>query len=57
MTPLPVTVVLRDAMSRARRAREALADGDTGFAEQVLDDLVDDLWRQVERLERQERSS
>ena len=53
MTPLPVTVVLRDAMARVRRALEALADGDTGFAEQVLDDLVHDIWRHVEQLERE----
>lgn len=53
MTPLPALVLLRDAMGRAQRALEALADGDAGFAEQVLDDLVADLWRHIERLERE----
>lgn len=52
MTPLSVTATLRDAMARVRRALEALADGDHGLAEQILDDLTDDLWRQIEQFEK-----
>ena len=43
---------LRDALSRVQRAVDALRDGDRGFAEQVLDDLADDLWQLIEREER-----
>ena len=48
---------LRDVMSRAQRALESLQDGDRPLAEQLLDDLVDDLWRQIEAIEQQGRSS
>lgn len=44
---------LRDAHARVTRVLEAIADGDTGFAAQVLDDLAADLWRVIERLERE----
>ena len=50
MTPL--SMALRDAMARVQRAIEALGDGDGEFAQQLLDDLVHDLWRQIEQLER-----
>jgi hypothetical protein len=56
MTPLPLVAVLRDATARVQRAREAFSDGDREFAEQVLDDLVHELWLQVERLEREAAS-
>ena len=53
ITPGPVVTVLRDAHARVTRAREAILDGDTGFAEHVLDDLGADLWRVSERAERE----
>jgi hypothetical protein len=40
-------------MVRVQRALEALADDERGHAEQILDDLVHDLWQRVERLERE----
>jgi hypothetical protein len=43
---------LHDAIARVERALEALADGDKGFVEHVLDDLVLDLSPIVEELER-----
>jgi hypothetical protein len=49
---MPPLAALRDAHARVLRALEALRDGDRGFAETVLDDLSDDLWRIIEREER-----
>jgi excisionase family DNA binding protein len=42
---------LRDVMSRTQRALEALQDGDFPLVEQLLDDLVDDIWRRIETFE------
>jgi hypothetical protein len=47
-----LVAVLDDARARTLRALEALRDGDVTHAQQVLDDLVDDLWRAFEKLER-----
>jgi len=41
-------VTLRDIMARITRALEALADGDRGLAEQLLGDLVADVWAAIE---------
>lgn len=48
---MDVTVVLRDAQARITRALEALQDGESDLAVQLLDDLGHDLWQQVEREE------
>jgi DNA-binding GntR family transcriptional regulator len=39
-------------LARVTRIIEALQDGDRPLAEQLLEDLADDIWRQIERLER-----
>jgi hypothetical protein len=44
--------LIRDARARALRALEALLDGDFELAGHVLDDLSEDLWRALERVER-----
>jgi hypothetical protein len=44
--------VLQDAWARTLRALEALLDGDFELAQHVLDDLSEDLWRALERVER-----
>ncbi len=51
MTPL--SMALRDAWARVQRTIEALSDGDGEFAQQLLDDLAHDLWKQIEAIERQ----
>jgi hypothetical protein len=42
---------LRDTWARVTRALEALRDGDRDLAEQILDDLLADLWREIEATE------
>jgi hypothetical protein len=44
--------VFRDAWARVTRALEALADDEPEVAFQILDDLVHDLWKLIEELER-----
>jgi hypothetical protein len=44
--------LIRDVLARIQRAIEAAADGDSLFAEALLDDLASDLWRVIERAER-----
>jgi hypothetical protein len=44
--------LLRDVLARVVRASEALQDGELDFLAGLLHDLADDLWREVERLER-----
>ena len=38
----------RDVLARITRALEALRDGDREFAKQLLDDLVADVWTDIE---------
>jgi hypothetical protein len=45
-------VVLQDARARTLCALEALVDGDSELAQHVLDDLSEDRWRALERVER-----
>jgi hypothetical protein len=44
--------VVRGVLARIQRAIEAASDGDSVFAESILDDLAADLWRLIERAER-----
>jgi hypothetical protein len=43
---------LRNVLARVTRATEALQDGEWGLAEQLLEDLANDLWIAVEGEER-----
>ncbi len=43
---------LRDIMARITRALEAIAVGDVVLGEQILDDLVHDVWQAIESKER-----
>ncbi len=55
--PLGGTVILpafQDARARVTRALEALQDGDSLLAEQILDDLAADLWSLSEAARKQE---
>lgn len=45
--------LLRDALARVVRASEALKDGESELVHGILDDLVVDLWRAIEVLERE----
>jgi hypothetical protein len=47
--------LLRGALARVERVRDALEDGDLDFAERVLADLADDLYGSVADLEREAR--
>jgi hypothetical protein len=42
---------LRDALARIQRATEALRDGDREFADWILDDLITDISKVLEREE------
>jgi hypothetical protein len=43
---------LRDALARIVRAKDALQDGELDLAYAILDDLAQDLWTEIERLEK-----
>ena len=43
---------LRDVLARVTRALEALRDGESDLAAQLLDDLAHELWQVIERQER-----
>ena len=40
---MSITAIVRDALARIVRAREALADGDSYYLEAILEDLEHDL--------------
>lgn len=47
--PTGLRTALQDARARVLRALEAIVDGETGLAERILDDLLEDLGRSLER--------
>jgi hypothetical protein len=45
-------MTLRDVLARVDRIREALEDGDLGFAESAIDGLLEDVWAALAAEER-----